>query len=741
MKTKHPIYTNDEEPIRKVLACLRQNAGLTQAKLAERLSFTPSRLSRLESGDIELSKEEAEQMANQIGTKEARDYVQYLSNVWRITEQPRFRHISRKHLWNAEKALQRLEKLENDPELKNAFLQQIRSCRMALERTARQLGSTEHPVAFMGPPEVGKTTVICTAAELRRAHGDRSLNEQMALQTGGGRVTISEVHVRNGSEYSISVDPYSLEDVQQFVSEFCDDLLPNLARGENQTLEGYGISAEVERAIRNMSGLTVKRTKMPDGQTRRDDSAQELAKAFPKKEDLLAQVLTRMNLPRRIKTSTTLPHDSTISGLDWLSKTAAEINNGRHADFSLPRRVEITVPNRILGTDYLDIRLIDTRGVDEPSAPRQDLQAYLDDERCVVVLCSKFGDAPTAATLAIIGRANDGGLKEALIGRGLLLVLPRDRDDVNLRDSNTGEWVSSAQEGRDNKLDHIRTTMSHCGFQDLPVRFLNVQSEEDCAELRKAIAEKVHEIRGRWEADIDRLVATIDRLIANRKTEETRAVFQAATRALRNWFSNNRELPNAKSDAHSALLREMADLRYPASLRASVNRRGNWDNFNYWHGLGFGTRRETVARSAQQLNELKILIDAAQQDSEFAPAHDFLRFFLVEVEKAATDFYKWAQDLGETAFKDQLGEDVKYWFDCRGRWGGGPGYRDQIKTWTEEWFDAQKRQERNLFIDAEIQKRWKRMLFDLSEQLSSQEQNTNEEWPRPASQTPPPTAA
>src|SRR5208283_1204222 len=179
---------NDQQTIRKMLARLRDDAGLTQAQLAQRLSFTPSRLSRLESGDTELSKEEAEQIAEQIGTQEAKDYAEYLSKEWPLTEQPSFNHVSRKHLWKAEKALQRLDELEKDPELKNAFLQQIRSCRLALERTAGQLRSTEHPIALIGPPAVGKTTVICTLSGLRREHSDGNLDNEMALQTGGGRV-------------------------------------------------------------------------------------------------------------------------------------------------------------------------------------------------------------------------------------------------------------------------------------------------------------------------------------------------------------------------------------------------------------------------------------------------------------------------------------------------------------------------------------------------------------------------
>jgi transcriptional regulator with XRE-family HTH domain len=710
---------SDNEPVRTTLARLREQAKLTQTQLAERLLFTPSRLSRLESGDIELTTEAAQQIAVQIATESARAFAEYLGQDWRATERPSFSHANRDYLWKAEVALIRIRTIEETPELKNAFVRQIRSIREALERAADQLRSTEHSVVLIGPPEVGKTTVLCATTGLRRHEAEGNLDCQMALQTGGGRVTLGEVHVRSGSDFTISVDPCSEEDLQQFVSEFCDDLLRMQAKGESHGQDGYGISAEVDRAIRNMGGLTIKRTKLPNGQVQRDDLAQELAKEFPQKEDLLVQVLTRMELPRRNKTSVTFPRDSTRSGLDWVSKTAAEINYGKHAEFSIPRRVEITVPTRILGTDDLDIRIIDTRGIDEPSVPRRDLQAYLDDDRCVVVLCSRFGDAPTGATLSVLERAIAGGRKDALLERGLLLVLPRDHEDITLRDSSTGDWVSSPQDGREIKLSHILTTLLHHGCPELPVQFLNVQVEEDCQRLRENILGRIREMRRQKENEIDVLVGAIDRMITNQKTEEARAVFTAATKSLRIWCAANRQLPPPSGQPSDALLGEMSGLRYASSLRASVNRRGNWHNFDYWHALGFGTRSETVVRTATQVNELKILINAALRDDEYEVSHHFLRFFLAGFDKAVADLYEWAQALGESAYKGQLTQDLQYWSTCQGRWGGGTGYKDDIGRWTLDWFRDEGRQAREDFIETEINRRWEEMLARFHDVLSS----------------------
>src|SRR5580658_1561445 len=158
---------NENEQIRSMLVKLREKAGLSQVQAAESLKFTASRLSRLESGDTELSRDEAMLIAKALGTPSAMAYAEYLKTEWRITEQPGFNHPSREQLWKAEAALQRLESLENDPQLKNAFLQQITSLRGALERVSEQLRSTDHPIALIGPPEVGKTTVGCELTGLR----------------------------------------------------------------------------------------------------------------------------------------------------------------------------------------------------------------------------------------------------------------------------------------------------------------------------------------------------------------------------------------------------------------------------------------------------------------------------------------------------------------------------------------------------------------------------------------------
>ena len=286
--------------------------------------------------------------------------------------------------------------------------------------------------------------------------------------------------------------------------------------------------------------------------------------------------------------------------------------------------------------------------------------------------------------------------------------------------------VLSAGEGREIRRDQVATTLSHLGADDLGVEFLNVRNGSDHDELREVLLASISKIRNRHAEQIQTTIHTVDRLIANKANEQVKAVFEAAIRPLRVWFTNNELLPGDAEDVESGLLEtEMDGLRYAASLRASVNRRGNWHNFDYWHGLGFGTRRETVARSAEQIKVLKGVIDIALKDEELVEAHDYLAHFQTQVESSTTHFYQEVQTLGEAAFLDQLGDDHAYWNRCYGRWGAGSGYKNDIRRWTGEWFSEAQHRERCQFVENEIQRRWREMLCGLASQLTLEDPAPN----------------
>lgn len=713
----------------KRLQKLREESKLSQSDLAGRLKFTASRISRLESGDIYLDPEEASAIAKAIGTDKADSLTSYLSQEWSVLDVPAFEHPNSNDLWKAEQALQRLNELKKDPELKNVFLKQVELCEEELRRAAGFLYSTEHSIAFMGSLGVGKTTAVCSLTDVLRDKKEKDLNRQMGLQTGSGRTTICEVHIRRGGEYAISIEPCSEEELNYHISDFCDFLL-NLASDDlgNKQKGGSSISAEIVRTLRNLSGLTIKKHKLPDGKFKTEDPALDLVKQYPKKEELTVELLSRYNAPKRKRTSISYPSMTSIPAIKWISKTFREINFGHHSEFSLPKRIEVSIPSKVLDSDNLNIRLIDTRGIDEESAPRRDLQSYLDDDRTLVVFCSGFNDAPNAAVQKLIERAIDGGLRDSIISRGRLLILPKGGEEAAVLSDFTGEPVSDWDEGREIRLDQVRTTtMTSLNVQKMHIEFLNVQSEQDCSQIRSFMLNSVIDLRDKMAVQIDLLSDRVDYLIRNKADEQSRAVFEKAINPLRIWLTSNGTLKGQMHRADKALLADMDQLRYASSLRASVNRRGNWHNFDYWHSLGYGVRCDVVAHSKEQFTKLEGIIENSLNDPDLEEMHEFLRQYLIKIKEASTFLFVDVEQLGETMFAEPLRAEYEYWRDCQSRWGGGPGYKSDIRNWTYGWFEDGSRSTMHEFLVKEIQLRWGQLIGSLLNYLETDSSNSENE--------------
>lgn len=226
-------------------------------------------------------------------------------------------------------------------------------------------------------------------------------------------------------------------------------------------------------------------------------------------------------------------------------------------------------------------------------------------------------------------------------------------------------------------------------------------------------------LRHRAAQRISSLIQTVDHFIANRESEQVLAAFREVTRHIQVWIDQNGTIPDGEPRVEKALLAEMAGLRYAASLRASVNRRGDWYNFDYWHGLGYGSRCEAVTRTEKQLRDLEAVIGNLLADSGLSDTHGFLRHLNTQVDEAVKEFSEGIQAVGEAAFGEQLREDHEYWQRCRDRWGGGLGYKSDIGDWTNNWFSQEHRVERRQFIEAELQRRWQELLVRIRSQIES----------------------
>lgn len=282
------------------LSQIREHAGIKQAELAKRVTWSPAVLSRIESGERSLAAEELEMILAEIGTEDAERLRAAVQRQWVVLPRPSLDHADQEDLWAAEEVAQMIEERRRDPNIRNAFARRLASLSAEIRQNAELLAKREYQVAFIGSIGIGKSTAICrlTGLEIPDVDGGPA---SPVLEDGAGGITLCEVHLRAGPTWGILIDPRSDEEIRDDVADFAEYLKSGDANDDDEDrpdTDHQGISKEVERAIRNMAGLRVQRLKGPDGKRTAKDDARTLANSQSNARELVVEILARMEIGR-----------------------------------------------------------------------------------------------------------------------------------------------------------------------------------------------------------------------------------------------------------------------------------------------------------------------------------------------------------------------------------------------------------------------------------------------------------
>jgi hypothetical protein len=362
----------------------------------------------------------------------------------------------------------------------------------------------------------------------------------------------------------------------------------------------------------------------------------------------------------------------------------SELNNGRNKEFTLPQKIEVIVPYPVFESRDLPLRLIDTKGIDQ-TAERQDLECHLDDPRTLVVLCSRFNDAPEVAIQSLLNRAQDAGVRDIVL-KTLLLVLPRPEEALAVKHDD-GARVEDESEGYDLKGDQIKLRLSQKGLSELGIEFFNAR-DEAAEPLRDRFVTKIVQQRQSYANELSQLALAVERLIENRKKAEVEAVFEHVSSDIGSWIDNNRTLTSSDEGVQEPLISAIDATRYASRVRAAVRRYGDYVELDYYHHLAFGVRKLAVAQIGAKIEKFRVIVANLLGNQELSPANEFLERVLGSVDAAVDDAFKRVQTSGRETFKQTLEQDFEFWGRCEGRWGQGKGYRDAIGQMTDERFQG-----------------------------------------------------
>ena len=624
--------------------------------------------------------------------------------IWENLPEPLQEHPERELIWEAEKAIQSIAGLSEDPDIKNAFAMRLGEYKAEIVSAASPVQAIEHSIAFMGNIGVGKTTAMCRIVGL-----EVSDDNVPVLETGAGGTTLCEVSLKQGAGYGLAIEPRSEEEIRREVREFARYLVSLQEPNQEEYAGGMdfpGTSNEMARVIRTMSGLT-SRERGPDG--RFVDLAGNLAREFPDSDSLATEILKRMNIQGRTELEITYPEDSEKDPLLWLKDTFEQVNNGRHPDFTIPDRMEIRVSQSILAQESFSITLVDTNGIDD-TAEREDLERHFREPNTVVVLCSSFNEAPTPSAQQILERVKEGGIPD-LDAKSAVLVLPRPNEAMAVK-FDDGFLVTDPAEGYELKRDRAATQL---GSRNLPIagiEFFNV-SEDDPRPLTVFLTELVNGLRARHSTRLEEAIKGANATVENFEKEQESEILREAARRLEIWLQNNAQVGIPSRRLQDSLLEAIQTVN-ASSLRASVNRQGEWRNLDYPYQLGSGARSVAYRAVSAKQQGFKAIADNLLQDTDLEDAHDLVRQALSIMDSRVNFMLEAVRSVGTKLHESDMKPDARLWKQCVSEWGRGSGYRGRVYGHNLAWLEDPNRDFSQAEMQAVIEKNWRQILERVS---------------------------
>lgn len=672
----------------KVVFELRKKLGITQSKLASQASIDQSRLSRLERCE-QISADEIDAVLEsliKLGSPEAAQFIDFSKKQWYAVQPPSFWNPERAALEITDETIEQIDGFLGDDEQAFLLKRQIQQRRTDLVRASNYLSQLKHNIAFIGDIGVGKSTAISFIFDLLvppKPNEPRS--NQPVLETGAGGTTICEVHIKNGPEFGITIQPMDYNDLISLVSDFCSGKWTKNREENTNNAEIPGVSQEVERAIRNMSGFRRTRKKGADGKAVSHDELLNLIKECDGEDQFRTQIIHNMELPNRTTTEMWYKAGTSETAQKWLRETFKHINNGRIKDVPLPKSITLMLPDFDAEFGDFEITVIDTKGVNDV-AVREDLDLHLKDPRTSIVLCSRFNDAPGTSSKALLQHMVDTVGAPLDSGKVSVLVLPRTGEAKEMKDD-MGNRAYDDEDGYEMKFERVSGELASGGLSDVPMVFYNIDTDS-AQNTRDKIFKQLSKMRCAISERLFDLCAASTEIMENQEKHEATLALQEVARQLNNFLRAGGQLGSREKHAYEETLRTVRSVRYASTLWAATRRNGIYSGLNFIHQIGIGSAKDARLRSETWFTKLDGFLNTLQEDENLVHAKHSITQISVVAKSARLKFIEQAQRAAMEIYRPHL-TNAAVWSECESEWGRGPGFTDRVIRHLQSWFEKE----------------------------------------------------
>lgn len=531
-------------------------------------------------------------------------------------------------------------------------------------------------VALIGPPGIGKSSVLANLAGLYLDQPPRTVEAQRAeslVLVGGGRTTAFPLCARppRGDEppdkLSLVIQKMSPEDTRRLVQDVAAQEVRRLRTNADTSARTDPMSEELRGAVLNATGYGETTIRSQDGKTsrlRRVRPLDEVITSATEPDTLAEHLLSRLGE----RAQTHWIFDNTREGRAELRDRLGKINQGKEPGAALPERLELALPALASGEA---LTILDTRGLDGSLSVRSDLSELLEDPLTVPVLCAAFNNAPSEDLLATLSTMKeDPALRDAL-QRALVLLIDKG-EAVAVRDAG-GDRVVGQEIKRGECWDRVQPFDLR---EEAVLAFDTLL--DDTLLMTQRLRDQVVQARDAVAREALQAITDGERL----RDQNERALHEALDEQLTQTL---RAAPLSEAPAVEPAAALSAALRAcPFALRvlAALRWQGEFRNLHLLDAAAATARAAADRWLIPAREALSVRLQRLEDEGTFET--DLLRARRAAISRALN---QTVQDYGD-AVRDELRVALKndaVWTEAAAEYPNGPGFRERAASHLDRW--------------------------------------------------------
>ena len=575
----------------------------------------------------------------------------------------------------------------------------LNSLKVAIERKSFK-------AAFIGKIGVGKTSAISKLLNLQYKEAE-DVEIIEILKTGSGRTTVCEVIFEYAERYSIAIQPLPETEVRQTVSDFSEFIWNKINKDVSEDAEGGSLlSEEMNRCIRNMLGIPIKREKLPEGKQKSVDMAIELAKGCKSIDELKELMFECLSIEQRTELEIWPSPEENKEWQKWLKKHFADINDGKNKKMSLPEKLIVRGPLS-LEINGINWSIVDTRGIDG-NVSRSDLRKVISEDGTFPIVTSSFNDAPDADARSVLEMGCNLGYLEKLKREAVLLILDKDESHkITDIDPKLTTKKDKILDGRAIREEQIYNKLTHDLKWDGCIAFFDCK-QEDSENLWEILSSRYKVYLDFYNKEILSVCSAINELL---KAEEQQYI--AFSNALQTLYEQWRKIadedtPNWEHFGNK-LLKHLEKIHH-RTLAASIRRKGVYSNLDFYEIVRSIATKSGNDFVFNESTKLQKSLTRIVEDNGFLDFQDQVNSESRKIEREMQNFVEQLGDLASNTWNIYLGSQQVTWDDWDAEWGRGAGYKKRVLAKINNWLQSQLSTDMHQQFLRIVAARWGRVL-------------------------------